>query len=152
MVTIYKSQSSVFRDSPHNWIWWYHHWTMCYYIIALALWWSMVSPTKLCWRYHSLPLSHHFHNHLQYLTCISGHFQTWTEWYTVHKSHFQMHFFEWQILYSHSNGNNILLLKVQMAMSLHHFYSCLPLITSVVVRQHPYIETEPRLPWMPFIS
>ena len=31
--------------------------------ISLSLWKTMVSPTQLCWRYHSLPLSHRYVYH-----------------------------------------------------------------------------------------
>ena len=34
--------------------WFEMSWGSC---CSLAQWWTMVSPTQLCWRYHSLPLS-----------------------------------------------------------------------------------------------
>ena len=42
-------------------------------IILLSWWWTMVSPTQLCWRYHSLPLRQWFipkwYSISQYCTC-----------------------------------------------------------------------------------
>ena len=65
-----------------------------YTCILLSLWWTMVSPTQMCWRYHSLPLSQRYRKdthqditlisvkYFWFLLCIClkeiKHFEAWS--------------------------------------------------------------------------